>query len=567
MNFPKHRNGFTGPGNSAANFLGGYGEVWLRKRRGNAIALNRGGLLETRVDQTGLAAPFLWALAGSYANPFGLRLRTVSTQTPTTVVRPAARVVPAGLPSAGEFKENAPGGVYVGGGYVLRTSRFESLSGAGFDRLVRCWPVLTQVGQPAAEVASGATTVPPRANISFADATVSVHGLNSFRDRGTYPVAFAAGYDPAAQAFIFGAFGGVADFEDRTVRNFVMRGNTTDRSMTRVETGITGGTGTHIVATARGRLMGVRGFPADYPQALTFFRSDDFGQTWSVQEAPEITPYLARYLLAGSPSYCTQEALYAPTVSQLTPIGGGRVALVVIGSSVVGGNLDIGDADPTSVIPQSMWRKTRWKLFISDEEGRNFVNVPWPADAWCGLGIGFLPSGGVTPAQMFCLHPGCLFDLDPATHFSAGPGSFFMSVSRIRFGADDVGTQSIQMLWTRDYGATWTLSEDLPEAAVPFPTDTSVSNAYYRPVRAVVTRAATASSAGEVHILTMKNDQLRVHRTTAEFRTFTEVFATELTGAVGDLVLGKVHGVYVGSAGAGHRPHIHAGFPSLFDRI
>ena len=54
MNFPKHRNGATAPGNAAAQFLGREGEVWLKKRRFGAMGLNRGGLLETRItDQVG----------------------------------------------------------------------------------------------------------------------------------------------------------------------------------------------------------------------------------------------------------------------------------------------------------------------------------------------------------------------------------------------------------------------------------------------------------------------------------------------------------------------------------
>ena len=58
MKFARHRSGFTGPGNSTANFLGQGGAVWERKRNGNALAINKGGLLETRVEETAIDGYF-----------------------------------------------------------------------------------------------------------------------------------------------------------------------------------------------------------------------------------------------------------------------------------------------------------------------------------------------------------------------------------------------------------------------------------------------------------------------------------------------------------------------------
>lgn len=65
MKFARHPTGFTGPGNSTANFLGRSGNVWERKRNGNALAINKGGLLETRIEEAAIDGYFsLGTVAG-----------------------------------------------------------------------------------------------------------------------------------------------------------------------------------------------------------------------------------------------------------------------------------------------------------------------------------------------------------------------------------------------------------------------------------------------------------------------------------------------------------------------
>ena len=570
MKTPKFRSGHDHSAEVKSRVLDAIDVPYLRSRKGDSEVKKKDGFLEVR---TGGGTPFLWALVATPEStknkPFGYRL-TARVGTESSRTQQTDRIGVSGA-SDGQY----PTQVFVGDNYVLRMSTSPA-SGA-------CWPSLVYLGSKATEVLSLSAGNVPKANVSFADVAQFLFPNLTEDATAAYmalrPSIVATGWDSSAKAYSFAIFG---RNESQTNQFLCYVGNTASRRLTPIDV-VPAAFGYYRLArcacVGKGKLLAAvlpladlnvpspvvgsnpnRVSSFEYPDVPALLRSDDHGRTWFSEPAPWLQPYLMIYF-----SYYDGKNMYAdlddralpfdvcaPQNFVATPVGEGRIACVVM----------CGAGPPGTVVSTSApaWqnRNSAYRFFLSDNTGKNFVNVPWPADAWYGADTPFaVPPAGYQflPRVGADLGSGSLQNAP----LSAGPGSFFMSVCE--YIGNDKTKSSVKVLSTRDYGATWVLSPALPTDA------TNVTADYVQIMNFAVARAVKDGHDGEIYCMSIRDGKtVRVYKTSDYFKTFKLVGKTKIPGLLANLSILRIHPVYTGAAGTDYPPLIHPGFPKEFEK-
>lgn len=568
----KYRNGFDGQGGKDASFLDTSSTVpYLKKRRidpatgATVVAHKRGEFLEVTMEGGIAYPPLLGVYRVNGTTPANARLKSRPDQRKVAIKTPAMHLV------EGQAKPMPASSVYVGDGYILRlmfADRKNSAPG-GVHGSAFIWPVLHRVGNDAPEVLSQSAENVPGANVSFADVATfevlfhGVIGTDGLEWRSSeperWPSIYAMGHDGAT--FKFGMLmGGVAG------GNFSFVGDTTARRM--VGTALPFDLPNTLQwwdirawAVGRGHVLALLppapkagGLPPPNPPRM--LRTADFGATWTLEPCPELLPFMSYWVIDGGPDDGQMRFLVDDGIGIRTfiaqPIGGGRVAIVVRGG------------EQTIYPDASTEGRVKWMFFVSDATGRNFVRVTWPLD-------NIAPDSNQGMYERRPFEPNPPFALDPVPalwqterelscqHMSAGPGTFFFSMSTEQ-------NATLQRTWivsTRDYGATWQQSPDLPQEALSlFPLGVKPGRfpqATPRPIAPGVLAVSSVAIGGTV----------RVFRTTAAFEGFAKASETTIPNLAQD-VPGNLEPycskpVFVGTKESG-RAFIHPGFPGMFDK-
>lgn len=509
--YPKRPTAYVGAGLGAAQQLMRAGPAWARKRSLDGLAVRKGEYLEV-VDVIDIEAtrPVLWmslaalsddVLAFSYGLPTARPQVTSRAQMTFGLTGTTAGV-------------SGPFSVYVGDNYVAMQQPYrgpENLPGIRFliPSLVRTrtrgGPI--QASGAGAEQVIYATEVERAGTLPIAtDSPVSSFGH-----------VFASGYDASIDAYRFGFYGFYTDYNTwGFYRLFV--GDTRSRTIVPVDLPLPPDgydhapgnvCGLNIISRAPGRLFalwldrdddefdrehrgstGVR-FKA-WPEPLKALVSDDYGLNWRMEDLAELTPHLYRrpYRMIdpdNSPSiidYTDYMTGWREAVSEhvASPVGGGRIALVLVSSNEYDTTDAIepaNDADLTRGGPQAPGA-THWGFYISDADGKNFAKKPWPLDDRPGI-IDLLDTRPLSQRPDF---NGMVFANTRgvemgAASMTAGPGSFFVVVryfaGTVPPGQNPTYTDFLnarmRVLWTVDYGDSWSLSGELPQDMRNAPVD------------------------------------------------------------------------------------------------
>lgn len=473
--FPKNRGGFNGLGRAKAGMLDEVAVPFLRKRVPGAMAIKKGDFLYVETTDDAIDDPYLWtALEVDYMGTvFGVGLQTSTLPNQLKKARFWSFQVRTGSPYP--FVEEPfwyPTQLYVGGDYAIRLSRlnyrlFDGDYWSGNDTS-RVFSYLTWV-RPRAAVEQVVSMSPDNAegkDISFIDMP--------FLDLGSSGI-FASGWDETAEAYAFGWTGRrvpTNNAEAAAPRVECYHGTIATR---RVDLSIVEAltpASTRIFwpwTVAPGTVFMLRLQPQNLAaaNAVGVKVSADHGATWATRELPELEPYLFQYTDGVNVKRWNHPNLSDADRACFMPVGGGRIALVLLCSREPGRTWN--NAEVTGAHP---WLNTLtcWKFFISDENGANFVNRPWPLDAHLGIRLS-RTGGGSAGIDFSGLHPSVEFARTGlgGTPMSAGPGSFFMSVGEWTNDSPDYAPynrRALRFLWTTDYGDTWALSDLVPEDAV-----------------------------------------------------------------------------------------------------
>lgn len=540
--FPKNRGGFNGLGRAKAGMLDEVAVPFLRKRVPGAMAIKKGDFLYVETTDDAIDDPYLWtALEVNYMGTvFGVGLQTASLPNQLKKARFWSFQVRTGSPYP--FVEEPfwyPTQLYVGGDYAVRLSRlnyrlFDGDYWSGNDTS-RVFSYLTWV-RPRAAVEQVVSMSPDNAegkDISFIDMP--------FLDLGASGI-FASGWDEASQGYAFGWTGRrvpTNDAEAAAPRVECYHGTTETRRVTLSVVEALAPVATRIFwpwTVARGRVFMLRLQPQNLTaaNAVGVKVSADHGATWATRELPELQPFIFQYTDAFNVKRWNHPNLSDADRACFTPIGGGRIALVLLCSREPGRTWN--NAEVTAAHP---WLNslTCWKFFVSDENGENFVNRPWPLDAHLGIRLS-RTGGGSAGVDFSGLHPSVEFARTGlgGTPMTAGPGSFFMSVGQWMNDSPDYGPynrRAVRFLWTTDYGDTWALSELAPEDAItpnPQPFNAFGQDSFAI-AKVAVAKSITAMSKGLLYLAGVVPDLEsedggwveNVYRTDAAFSAFKKV--------------------------------------------
>lgn len=590
MKFVKNRDGFNAQGNSDARFIADSRVPYLSRRRpamGNqpaTVATKKLGFLEVTFEQAAsVVTAFLWSLmARTTGNLLYRRIGTTPTRKDVDFDNPLRS--PGGFPNGHE--------IYVGGGYILALTH-DNGTGNGNDPCA-CWISLINANSGATEVLSLSEDNKPGANVSFADVVnlpsrprywynAIGAGATTLTER---PSIFVTGWDAAAGGYGFGIIGrrlltdqGPESYYaagDLTPFDLVcFYGNTATRKVTRVD--LPGSADLmfsryyRVCTVGNGKLMALvhpyhevpttggpgtmQLAPLAYPNPPKFLRSNDHGRTWYTEAVPELVPHL--YRLAGPPvSYATGTLLStdadtcAPQFFHASPIGGGRIAMVVLGGRDYDHaytTAEFAAARPIEYSDGNGGRLayfTRWRFFVSDETGRNFVNKPWPADDWDGY-----PRANITAvAAGTWMAPMIATSFAPQRFenaiSTAGPGTFFLSVGEqqsLGNVTSDNYPKRWRMLYTLDYGSTWAISPYLPTEAVnDRPVATPIVARPYR----------SADDKGEAYTIALEGTTVRVFKSDLTFSSMTKVYEKVVPDYYAYPTQSRINAVFTGSTAA-----------------
>lgn len=582
-NFPKYLNGFHGLGRQGADDLDNSEAPYLRKRvqGGAAQAIKKGEFLYVRRLDAELTVPFLWALVprsgDSLNNPRAYVLASNAAMRNRFVQQDTRQVV------AGMARNDFNATVFVGDGYVLRlnTAYLPTMDGGDVVAWTGvCWPSLAKIGSTAAEVLSLSGGNVAGANVSFADALL-MDVARPTDSESTQPNIVAMGWDESVQGYAFGIFKrDGADVEPVPPAPTPLKffyGDTGARTLTAVT--LPAHPGGEEWRSARcwcvgpGQLLALAvPFGMAYPDAPSFLRSSDFGRTWSRTDASELVPYLLRVedSLGAIDYRVDQDAVCLPWTFVASPLGEGRVAIAVSGSR-------LHDAPIPYEVGHDTTTDARWKFFVSGPDGTGFVNKPWPPDSW----FGFYQNRDMDipiPARWTpqTPHLACAHQALQNTQLSCGPGTFFLTASEL-LGPDPRPVNSyeivqrLRVLSTRDFGDTWTLSDEIPQNFV------SPHSHYQLATFAVASRRTLFLAA------TFTTGPMRVVRTNRFFSGFALGATTEDEELLSDMadfhffddyfgdvfdppVSHAIRPLYIGAAGTPAVPRVHAGYPGDYDR-
>ncbi|NDZ11484.1 hypothetical protein C7T35_01440 [Variovorax sp. WS11] len=592
--FPKNRGGFSGLGRAKAGELDNIEVAFLRKKVPGATAIKKGEFLYVQVDPTtGLDDPYLWtAFEVNYlGNVYAFGLQTITAPNQRTRAKAWGFQVRTGDPYP--FVEEPfwyPAQLYVGDDYALRLSRLNYRLfdehpfwfGNDTSRLfayltwVRPREVIEQVPSLSPDNAAGK-------DITFSDKTWLTINASG---------AFASGWDAATEGYRFGwtgwrvpeSSGELAAPEARCYY-----GSTATRTVSESVVETLNPTNTRIFwpwTVGHGKVAMLRLQPeaAVVTNAVGLKVTTDHGATWSTQNLPELQDWIFHYLNGAGDDRWNHVNLSASDRACMSPIGEGRIALVLLCSKEEGRtwtNAEVAAAQPY------LGDLTCWRFFLSDETGANYENVPWPLDASPGIRLG-REAGGTAGIDFSGLHPAVEFarlGLGGAP-MSAGPGSFFMSVGQWTNASGDYADfdeNAVRFLWTTDYGATWALSDLVPDDAIsrnPQPFNPSGQTSFSIP-KVAVAKPLTPESNGALYIeglvpLVPPVDGYQwvqnVYRTDATFSSFKKV----ATNRLADTSLAAPFGtfpppgympgpVYVGNKQANSRfkPLVRPGYPEF----
>lgn len=599
--FPKNRGGWSGPGRTAARRLGSDSgdDGWLRARRFGAEARNKGGHLSVQELQTEEVEPILWYVVTLF--------RTIEE---TTAPWFYALGAPTRLPQKrrtrplraldGQFTLGNNGQMYVGGGYVLAENwgyltEFPDTRGRSsyilFPR--RTNSAVTEI------VPSLTPDVPVNAAVAFNDALVDgAYSLPLNYSAGTTASggarAFVTGYDPSLDAYRFGIQGIWCDVSTGASKRKCFLGNTASRQLTQVPFPFSdeaagnmplqtsalnmqpqGPGKVHAVYVERGARRLSEGSSGEvityvpYPGPLKALRSSDHGQTWGKTDLPELTPYLLRRRYAVGPPEVVDYHYRLDdfvTMQVASPIGGGRMALAMVVADQYDHTYLPGEITDTIAGGDFKPMITHWGFFVSDADGLNYVNKPWPMDA--EHGVRWTWSDTYAPYVDFSgWHLNNYLGLVVGqSSCSAGNGSFFVPISYL--ASSGTPTQAamrnapMRMLWTVDYGDTWHMSEELPADMRQLASgDNSLIG--FPGVSWTVVRGYSASSDGLLYTLVRRlGEGVGLWRTDAKFSYFEKVAVLageDQASPVLEVRAGVQTPVFVGSPTI--RASVRPGFP------
>ncbi|MEO8391227.1 hypothetical protein [Polaromonas sp.] len=578
MKFPRFRVGYDHSSEKKARQLDDVDVPYLRSRTPGAVARKKDGFLEVI---TSGSVPYLWALVTLKEgeqfrdNPLNMRVPSKADQLVSSSKYEHIEV-------NGEASSEASTQCFVGGNYVLRWNVTSVGGGTVW------WPSLVCIGSKKAEVLSLSADNKKGANVSFSD--VVQLGVHDGLGYGFRASMCATGWDEDLEAYrfvVFGTpFGEYLAYSDNLglKTNLVCYvGDTKTRRMTAVPIPSADDSqysfSSMVNCVGRGKLFMLaaprkplesdplitRGM--QYPEPPVMLRSADHGQTWTVTDATWLQPYLlytsevvagetveryARVLSDGTPQ--THGCIFMPQCAVASPVGEGRIACVALCTAGAVNTPVTGGADITDAA---------FRLFISDENGENFQNVPWPPDAWIGPTSkkpAFL--GGRTPTpQVSVATSSTLLGNSPV---SAGPGSLFFST--YEFDAGAASGQVLRVLSTKDYGATWVLSDPLDVDMINDRFQTSMINDNLAIVTFAVARAVSETSKGEILLMAVRDGVITTYRTTDYFETFKLASKTKVKDLERAPISGiRIHPVYVGAIGSDYPPLINPGYRKEFE--
>lgn len=597
MKFPREESDFSdglgaGAGKKAARFIDNIDAPWLTTflpdgtradKRNGMLYVSRDAKPEPPVLWFPIAAAFIYRTEISIGAPepayYALGLPLTATGT--------ARYRPIGPPPEVEnfaYRRQIdsrnpwnpghyPNQLHVGNGYVVRDMHNETWElgpipdGVAYLRRVQVLDGL--LWNKDAPWAAYAPTEDPTIGVSterfqnFVGSSVVDHwvGTSLARDGGSR--LWCSGRDDVTGGYNFGSIG--REYLDNGLRVWV--GNTKEPGFSNVYmgydwaigTGTSVSSGVNVISPKRGRLFALRwrARGGDEYDGIHSIWSPDHGIGWGLTQEPYLESWQRKYVqvFGGEDQHYTVRSTNADLFEGVSdhiasPIGDGKIALVM---ACLHNPTDEPRLAESEFWDMYKWAPyTAWKFFISDENGENWQNLPWPMDAHLGpRAATFVHNGGDDDNEnagnedghgnnMAGLH----ISNDTgraigAATLTAGKGSFYVCVAELGDNSYtvDQSTAALRMLSTRDYGANWTLSEPLPEALRDFASiDVGAETTRKRfglpavkwvPVKPYVAATEDApEQPGELYAAVQRHDEgVVIWRTTAKFERFTRVKA------------------------------------------
>lgn len=598
MKFAKDRTFPTPVGRAAAAARGldGSGVGFLKKRvLGGALAEKKGAFLYVSNVQED-EEPVLWYVITRDADGLRQYALGVPTRAPQVKRRRQLRALTAAA-NFGAFNLQ----LYVGGGYLL-TADYRHGIGWSDARPRQSFALLPRATDRASTtlVASLSEDNTPGAAVLFDDVLQDgawllpvAYGADTSAVGGA--TLFASGWDAARQAYRFGVHGLWYDPVANVAKRRFFVGGTDDRKLVEVASPFAEVDSSnwplrwssvniqarqpaalHAVTVPRGPSRLTEGGSGTvitylaYPAPLKALRSADHGATWAFTDLAELTPHLYRRRYTSEIvdyNYSHDDTCAAHVAS---PIGGGRMALALVCSKLFDHTHTPSEASDSTTGGEYAPMTTKWKFFVSDADGLNYVNKPWPLDDEHGIRWPWPPAfesaidfkgWHLTNEQGWAVG---------ASQLSAGPGSFFVPICRLESEAPPTAEQlrdaPMRMLWTADYGDTWQMSEPLPAELRTVGLEDG-DRLGFPCVSFTVCRGITADDDGLLYAMVVRQGEGAVlWRTDARFSTFEKVRTLEAdlqAAPLFELRANAQNAVFVGSRtiAASVRP----GFPG-FDK-
>lgn len=187
--------------------------------------------------------------------------------------------------------------------------------------------------------------------------------------------------------------------------------------------------------------------------------SSDHGATWSRQDATWLLPYLAEADTAWAPRfyYSNRQSTFLSLYHTMQYAGEGKVFVFIPNAIEEGTDTSHSDVRQLSYLPY---------LFLGDVGSVDLVRVPWPGDDWS------VNIGGFTKYD----EVNVLYEIGwrrmarlRSAQFSFGVGCLYVPIIRgpHSIETEDGGsTTGWKIMFTRDWGATWSIASAEPPAAV-----------------------------------------------------------------------------------------------------
>lgn len=284
--------------------------------------------------------------------------------------------------------------------------------------------------------------------------------------------------------------------------------------------------------------------------------STDGGVTWSITVASFLESFLIKHPAVASSS--DRDYYHNPQFEYMAA----RVVNMYVGS---GTNILVVPACAVATTPGSHYTTA---CFISVDGGNTYNQVAWPADAWTYT-TGDITTPDLTfPDTFDTTHGivGCFQTIDTnAAYTGFGVGCFYVTV---------VFSDGISIMYTRNFGASWTISPRVPADMLITDNITGNPNDLAGFSGTVLKPYVDSDHTGQIIFSApdFVNNKLNIYTTDGNFSVFKKSVAGKPAGTLvhvtGQGVSTEARNyTYMGdSRDPDHLPYVHPGFPGEFDK-